>query len=117
MRSKLHGVVVLFSLLLHVLVKEGGATLAAVVAIVMLRHKAADPRHRAVLPQPNHLAPVLDPVVLEGLEGDGLAPPLGLLWLGEHLLLALLAAAAEAEDEVERGLLLDVVVREGPAVL
>ncbi len=33
-----------------------------------------------------------------------------------HLLLALLTTATETEDEVERGLLLDVVVREGAAV-
>jgi len=33
-----------------------------------------------------------------------------------HLLLALLATATETEDEVERGFLLDIVVREGAAV-
>ena len=41
---------------------------------------------------------------------------LDLLRLGVGLLLALFSAAAEAEHEVESGLLLDVVVGEGSAV-
>ena len=41
---------------------------------------------------------------------------LDLLGRGVDLLLALLGAAAETEDEVEGGFLLDVVVREGAAV-
>lgn len=42
---------------------------------------------------------------------------LDLLGLGVGLLLAFLGAAAEAEDKVERGLLLDIVVGEGAAIL
>jgi hypothetical protein len=41
---------------------------------------------------------------------------LDLLGGGVHLLLALLGATTQAEDEVEGGFLLDVVVREGAAV-
>ena len=105
------------TLLLHVVVEEGGTGLAAVVTVVVLRHEAADAGDGAVLAEADDLAAVLDAVVLEGLEGDGLVDALGLLGLAVDLLFALLAAAAEAEDEVEGGLLLDVVVREGAAVL
>jgi hypothetical protein len=41
---------------------------------------------------------------------------LDLLGGGVDLLLALLGTAAESEDEVERGLFLDVVVRQGAAI-
>jgi len=84
---------------------------------VVLGHEAADSRDGGVLAEANDLPPVLDAVVLEGLEGDGLVHALGLLGLGVDLLLPLLSPPAEAEDEVEGRLLLDVVVREGAAVL
>jgi len=71
----------------------------------------------ALLPQPDDLAGVIDLVELEDSELDLLVLVLDLLGLGVGLLLALLGAAAEAEDEVEGGLLLYVVVSEGPAVL
>merc|ERR1719168_143564 len=41
---------------------------------------------------------------------------LDLLGSGVVLLLALLAATPQAEDQVQGGLFLDVVVREGPAI-
>jgi len=84
---------------------------------VVLGHEAADASDGTVLAQTDDLATILDAVVLEGLEGDGLVDALGLLGLAVDLLFALLAAAAEAEDEVEGRLLLDVVVRKGAAVL
>ena len=105
------------TLLLHVLVEEGGPALAAVVTIVVLGHEAANPGDGAVLPEPHDLPAVLDPVILEGLEGGGLVHPLRLLGLGVHLLLPLLPPSAQAQHEVQRGLLLDVVIREGASVL
>ena len=105
------------NLLLHVIVKEGGSRLAAVVTVVVLGHKAPDASDGGVLAKANNLASVLDPVVLEGLEGDGLVGTLDLLGLGVDLLLALLSATAKTEDEVEGGLLLDVVVGQSAAVL
>lgn len=42
---------------------------------------------------------------------------LDLLGGGVHLLLSLLGTTTEAEHKVESGLLLDVVVREGAAIL
>jgi len=84
---------------------------------VVLGHEAPDAGDGAVLAEADDLAAVLDAVVLEGREGDVLADALGLLGLAVDLLLALLSAAAEAEDEVEGRLLLDVVVRKSAAVL
>ena len=71
----------------------------------------------AFLAEPLDLAGVVDLVELEEGELDFLVLVLDLLGLGVGLLLARLGAAAEAEDEVKRGLLLDVVVGEGAAVL
>jgi hypothetical protein len=58
-----------------------------------------------------------DLVVLEDGQLGLLALVLDLLGGGVDLLLALLATTTEAEDEVEGGLLLDVVVGEGAAIL
>ena len=58
----------------------------------------------------------INPVILEDLKENGLALPLDLLGLGVNLLRPLLSSA-ETKDEVKRGLLLDVVVREGETVL
>ncbi|KAK7290074.1 hypothetical protein RIF29_04237 [Crotalaria pallida] len=74
-------------------------------------------RVRALLPQPLNLARIINLVKLEKRELDFLVLVLDLLWLRVGLLLAFFGAAAEAEDEVEGGLLLDVVVGEGAAVL
>ena len=84
---------------------------------MVLGHEAADAGDGAVLAKTDDLATILDAVVLEGLEGDGLVDALGLLGLAVDLLLALLAAATKTEDEVEGGLLLDVVVGKSAAVL
>ena len=60
---------------------------------------------------------VVDLVELQDGELHLLMLVLDLLGLGVGLLLALLGATAEAEHQVEGGLLLDVVVGEGAAVL
>jgi hypothetical protein len=56
-------------------------------------------------------------VVLEHSQLGLLALVLDLLWGGVHLLLALLGTSTESQDQVKGGLLLDVVVRKGAAVL
>jgi len=64
----------------------------------------------ALPPQAGDLALVADLVVLEGSKLDLLVLVLDLLGGGVVLLLALLATTTEAEDQVQGGLLLDVVV-------
>jgi hypothetical protein len=107
----------IFCLLLHVFVKEGGSTLSAIVPIMMLSHEASNPGNGRVLPQPDNLSSILDPVVLEGLERNGLVDTLRLLWLGVDLLLPLLSSSTKTEDKVKSGLLLNVIVRKGTAIL
>ena len=64
-----------------------------------------------------HLVGVVDLVVLEHMKLDLLLGVLDLLRLGVGLLLALLTASTETKHEVQGGLLLDVVVLEGAAIL
>jgi hypothetical protein len=72
----------------------------------------------ALLPEPGDFAGgVVDLVELEEGELHLLVLVLLLLGLGVSLLLALLGASAKTEHQVEGGLLLDVVVGEGAAVL
>jgi len=71
----------------------------------------------ALLAEPLHLAGVINLVELQDGELHLLVLVLDLLRLGVGLLLALLGTTTETEDKVEGGLLLDVVVGEGAAVL
>jgi len=64
-----------------------------------------------------NLAVAVDLVVLEHSELGLLPLVLDLLRGGVDLLLALLTATTQTQDEMQRRLLLDVVVREGAAVL
>jgi hypothetical protein len=84
---------------------------------MMLSHEASNPGNGRVLPQPDNLSSILDPVVLEGLERNGLVDTLRLLWLGVDLLLPLLSSSTKTEDKVKSGLLLNVIVRKGTAIL
>ena len=102
------------------LVDVGESALTAVVAITVTGHEGpgAAVGVGALLAEALHLAGVVDLVELEDGELDLLLLVLDLLGFGVGLLLPLLShAAAEAEDEVEGALLLDVVVGEGPAIL
>jgi len=72
---------------------------------------------RALPAETLNLPVTVDLVVLEHSELDLLALVLDLLGGGVDLLLALLAASTETQHQVESGLLLDVVVGEGAAVL
>merc|ERR1711879_94146 len=71
----------------------------------------------ALAAQTLDLAVTVDLVVLKDGEFGLFALVLDLLRGGVDLLFALLATTTQAEHEVEGGLLLDVVVREGAAVL
>ena len=105
------------SLFLHFIVHESGSTLSTVVTITVLSHEASNSSNRTVLPQPDHLSVCLDAVILEGLESNSLGATLNLLWLGVNLLLTLLSASAKTKYQMQGGLLLDVVVRQGTSVL
>ena len=100
-------------------VDVGEATLAAVLPVKVGGHENTGTAllGGALTPQPVDLAVVVHPVVLEGGQRDLLVLVLNLLGSGVVLLLPLLAATPEPEDQVEGGLLLDVVVGEGAAVL
>ena len=84
----------------------------------MTRHESprTASRVRTLLPQPLHLAGPVHLVELEHGELHLLVLVLDLLGLGVRLLLPLLRATTETEDEMKRRLLLDVVVGERAAV-
>ena len=86
--------------------------LATVLSVVHSSHEdtSAAVLGRAFPPQTFDLAISIDLVVLEHSQLRLLALVLDLLGCGVDLLLALLGSTAETEDEVECGLLLDVVV-------
>ncbi|RDY12308.1 hypothetical protein CR513_02924, partial [Mucuna pruriens] len=98
---------------------KGQAALAAVVAVEVVGHEGtgAAVSVGALLPEALELTGVIDLVELEHSELDLLMLVLDLLGLGVGLLLPLLGTTAETQHEVESGLLLDVVVGEGAAIL
>jgi len=107
----------LWSLLLHVFIEECGSTLSTVVPVVVLRHEATDSGNRRVLPQPDNLSTILNSVIFEGLERNGLVDTLRLLGLGVDLFLPLLSSSTETEYQVKGRLLLDIVIRESASIL
>ena len=97
----------------------GETTLAAVLAVLVIGHEDTGSAGlgRALAPEAGDLAVLVDLVVLEDGEFNLLALVLDLLGGGVGLLLLLLGTTTKAEHKVKGGLLLDVVVREGAAVL
>jgi hypothetical protein len=93
--------------------------LTTVLAVSMLSHEDTGTAGLAgaLLAKTDNLVVVIDTVVLEDGELDGLALMLDLLGGGVGLLLLLLTTTTETEDKMEGGLLLDVVVGEGATVL
>ena len=83
---------------------------------MVLGHEASDSSNRGVLPQPDNLSTIFNSVVLEGLKRDGLVNTLSLLGLGVNLLLPLLSSSTKTEDQVQGGLLLDVVIGESTSI-
>jgi len=91
-------------------------------AVLSVVHGSHEDASTAVLvgalsSQSLNLAIAVDLVVLENGQLGLLSLVLDLLGGVVHLLLALLGTASKSEDEVQGGLLLDVVVREGSAIL
>jgi hypothetical protein len=97
----------------------GKVATSAVLAVVHGGHEDTSTTLglRALAAETLDLAVAVNLVVLEDSELGLLALVLDLLGGGVHLLLALLGSTTEAEDQVEGGLLLDVVVRKSAAIL
>lgn len=96
----------------------GGVALAAVLSVLVLCHEAALARRvLARTAQSSHLAVRIDLVVLQHSKFDLLVHVRFLLGGRVGFLFVLLATTAQSEDEVERRLLLDVVIRERATVL
>merc|ERR1711908_198918 len=97
--------------LLALLVHVCQVALAAVLAVEVLGHEDASTARLvgALTTHALHLVGAVDLVVLEHMKLD--------LLLGVLHLLALLASSTETKDEVQGGLLLDVVVLERAAIL
>ena len=92
--------------------------LSAVFAVSVLGHEDTGTTafSAAFVAQASNLAVLVDTVVLQDGLGDLLALVLDLLGGGVGLLLLLLGTTTQAQDQVESGFLLDVVVGEGAAV-
>ncbi|KAM1966229.1 hypothetical protein ACFX15_046479 [Malus domestica] len=97
----------------------GQHALATVMPVKVVRHESPGVALgiEALLPQPLDLVGIIHLIELEHDELHLLVLVLDLLRLGVGLLLPLLGATIEANHHVEGGLLLDVVVDEGSAVL
>ena len=93
-------------------------TFAAVLAIKVVGHEDARAATfmRALTSQASDFAVLVHLVVFQHGQLDLLLLVLDFFWCGVVLLLALTATTSETEDEMECGLLLDVVVGEGSAV-
>merc|ERR1712055_908217 len=97
----------------------GEAALSAVLTVLVVRHEdtASAVLAGTLAPQPGDLSLVTDLVILQSSKLDFLMLVLNLLGGGVILLLALLAATTKAEDQVQGGLFLDVVVGQSAAIL
>ena len=82
----------------------------------MLREKTSRSSW-AHAPQPRDLAVLVDLVVLQDGKLDVLVLVLDLLGRRVRLLLTFLTTSAQSQYQMERGLLLDVVVRQRAAIL
>merc|ERR1712225_57122 len=93
--------------------------LATVLTVEVLGHKDTSTTvgMGVLTTHASHLVGSIDLVVLEHMKFDFLLLVLDLLGLGVRLLLTLLTATTQAEHEVQSGLLLDVVILEGTAIL
>merc|ERR1711997_23485 len=89
----------------------------AVEAVVVSGHPDSGPAVGARLAQPLDVALIVDVVVFENLQRHLLPFVLLLLGRGVLLLLLLLSAAAQPQHQVQRALLLDVVVTQSAPVL
>ena len=106
-------------LVLRLIKDVGEAALPAVLTVVVGGHEDAGATllGRALSPQTVDLPVVVDLVVLQHGQLHLPVLVLDLLGGGVVLLLPLLGSSPQSEDQVEGGLLLDVVVGQSPAVL
>ena len=106
-------------LVLRLIKDVGQAALPAVLTVVVGGHEDAGAAllGRALSPQTVDLPVVVDLVVLQHGQLHLPVLVLDLLGGGVVLLLPLLGSSPQSEDQVEGGLLLDVVVGQSPAVL
>merc|ERR1739845_150587 len=106
-------------LVLRLIKDVGEAALPAVLTVVVGGHEDAGAAllGRALSPQTVDLPVVVDLVVLQDGELHLPVLVLDLLGGGVVLLLPLLGSSPQSEDQVEGGLLLNVVVGQSPAVL
>jgi len=79
-------------------------------------HTSATRLVRTFSAEPFNLPIAVDLVIFENGQLGLLPLVLDLLRGGVHLLLPLLSATTESEDEVQGGLLLDIIVAQGPAI-
>merc|ERR1719350_1620444 len=109
----------MFLLILRLVKHVGEAALAAVLAVEVRGHEdpGATLLGRAFAPQAVDLAVVVHLVVLEDSQLNLAVLVLDLLGSSVILLLPLLGASPQPEDQVQGGLLLDVVVGQGAPVL
>ena len=94
-------------------------TLSTVLAILVLSHKdtGTTSLSRAFTTQAGNFASAINLVKLENAQLDLLSLVLDLLGSGVDLLLSLLTTSTQTQDQMQSGFFLDVVVREGSAVL
>merc|ERR1712055_432477 len=97
----------------------GKAALSAVLTVLVVGHEdtATAVLAGTLTPQPGDFSLVTDLVILQGSKLDFLMLVLNLLGGSVILRLALLAATTKAEDQVQGGLFLDVVVGQSAAIL
>merc|ERR1719159_1013590 len=93
--------------------------LSAVLPILVVGHEDATTTILTwtLPPQTGDLSLITDLVILQGSKLNFLMLVLNLLGSGVILLLTLLAATTKAEDQVQGGLLLNVVIGESAAIL
>ncbi|ORX81402.1 hypothetical protein K493DRAFT_94900 [Basidiobolus meristosporus CBS 931.73] len=107
------------SLVLAFLLEDIGETaLAAVLTVMMPGHEDTSTAlgGRTFASETGDLTVLVDLVVLENSQLDLLVLVLDLLGGGVSLLLSLLGTTTKTKNQVEGGLLLDVVVGEGAAI-
>merc|ERR1712212_532197 len=97
----------------------GQMTSAAVLAVEMGSHKDASSALLVgtLTAKASDFSVLVDLVVLEDRKLDQLLLVLNLLGSGKGLLLTLLATTSQAEDKMEGGLLLDVIVGQSTSIL
>lgn len=96
---------------------EGSVTLTTVLSVRVVSHEDTSTTVRTLSSQSLDLTVVVNLVVGQDSQLVLSVLVLDLLWGGVDLLLSLLTTTSQSQHQVKSGLLLDVVVRQGSAVL